>query len=75
MYCFGKNVYAHHTFFHTCCGSWDQRRVELNAELGHLKPETIVDVMLRLENSWVQVSRYVETILRMKKADLDRNTT
>ena len=47
----------------------------MEAALGHLTPEAISGAMLRRENSWDRMSHYIEAILRVKKADLDRSVT
>ena len=69
LYCPGVNDNAHHTFF--ICSRWEQRCIELEAELGPLSLETIVDAMLRWKSSWDWVSHYIEAIVQVKKADLD----
>lgn len=58
-----------HTFFH--CERWVERRSELEAAIGDVTPETIVQKMLEDERKWEAVKRYAEQVLRRKKADLD----
>ena len=50
-------------------------RLFLENAVGCISPECIVQVMLGKHKNKALVSRFVEEILRTKKADLDNETT
>ena len=67
LYCGDEKNDAEHTFFD--CGRW------LEDAVGHVSPKSIVQVMLDKHENWALVSRFGEEILRIKKGDLDNQTT
>lgn len=58
---------AHHTFFH--CRRWNEQRRVLEEELGEITPENVIELMLRSEGNWTQMTTYIELILREKKRE------
>lgn len=70
LYCPGAADNAEHTFF--ACARWHARRQQLVSEIGMFSPNTITGIMLRGEDTWNSVARFVEALLISKKADLDR---
>lgn len=72
-YCPGASDNAYHTFFQ--CDHWAQERGNLEAEINVLSPETIIEIVLREEKYWILLSRYIQTLLRKKKIDIDNGLT
>lgn len=69
-YCPGMNDDVCHTFF--ACGRWAQRRRTLEAQIGvEFSPDSVIQVMLRGEDTWNCVSQYVQGVLRHKKGVLN----
>lgn len=60
---------AEHTIFN--CVKWQNERNSLESLLGNVNAENIVSKMLKSEGNWNEVTKFVETILRKKKQDLD----
>lgn len=60
---------ANHTFF--MCERWKNERECIEAELGRLNAENIIEKMLISEENWRTIARYVEHVLRTKKRDLE----
>lgn len=69
-YCVGVPDDALHTFFY--CERWADSREELESHIGELAADTVVEKMLREENYWNLISRFIQGVLRTKKTDLDR---
>ncbi|XP_033228855.1 uncharacterized protein LOC117180465 [Belonocnema kinseyi] len=67
VYCSKDRDDALHTFFE--CSRWIAERQKLQSEVGGLRPETIIDVMLVSEVHWELIASYVETVLRQKKVE------
>lgn len=55
----------HHTFFE--CSMVDQQRRSLVMEVGPIDADCIVGIMLRNEEAWNLVAKFVEEVLRQKK--------
>ena len=60
---------AEHTFFY--CEKWSEERARLEATIGVCTVDNWCDTILRSENNWNIMARYIEHILRSKKGDLD----
>jgi len=60
---------AEHTFFK--CQKWTHKRAELERSIGPLTVENAIPKMLVSENNWNSIARYVESVLRLKKRDLN----
>ena len=73
LYCGAEKDDAEHTFFD--CDRWSADRRLLEDAVGHISPESMVQVMLDKHENWALVSRFAEEILRTKKGDLDNQTT
>ena len=73
LYCGAEKDDAKHTFFD--CDRWSADRRLLEDAVGHISPESMVQVMLDKHENWALVSRFAEEILRTKKGDLDNQTT
>lgn len=58
-----------HTFF--VCERWHTLRRDLEASLGEITPDNIIQVMLHSEEAWNQVAIFIEAVLRQKKGELD----
>ena len=56
---------AYHTFFD--CDRWMAKKIALEAEVGNITPDNVVERMLQNEERWSAVARFVEDILRAKK--------
>ena len=61
----GERDNAYHTFFD--CDRWTTKKMALEAEIGEITPDNIVEKMLQSEETWSAVKRYVEDFLRTKK--------
>ncbi|GBP17633.1 Retrovirus-related Pol polyprotein from type-1 retrotransposable element R1 2 [Eumeta japonica] len=70
IYCDCINDDAEHTFFN--CVRWQADMNSLRSQIGHFTTTNIIEKMLESERNWNKVKEYVERILRLKKADLDR---
>ena len=65
VFCPDKQDNACHTFFD--CDRWAIKKMVLEAEIGEITPDNIVEKMLQNEESWSAVAKYVEEILLTKK--------
>ena len=61
VFCPDKQDNACHTFFD--CDRWTIKKMALEAEIGEITPDNIVEKMLPNEESWI---KYVEDLLRTK---------
>lgn len=61
---------AEHTFFR--CNHWTDMRETVERQIGAITTENVIEKMINNEASWNVVAKYCETILRLKKIDLDR---
>lgn len=60
---------AEHTFFE--CSKWNEKRRELEEQMGELNTTNIINHMTTSESRWRIVTKYCEYILKAKKHDLD----
>lgn len=60
---------AEHTFFNCCKWREERRNIEMN--YGPLTTHSVVEIMLRNEESWNRIANFAESTLRKKKVDLD----
>ena len=65
VFCPGEQDNAYHTFFD--CGRWMTKKIALEAEIGEITADNVVEKMLHNEESWSAVAKYVEEVLRTKK--------
>ena len=65
VFCPGERDNAYHTFFD--CDRWTTKKMALEAEIGKITPDNIVEKILQSEEIWSVVTRYVEDVLRTKK--------
>lgn len=54
-----------HAFFN--CMMFERNRLQLEHEVGPLRPETTVDVMLRSAEDWCLVAEYIDTVVLSKE--------
>ena len=66
MYCETALDNAEHTFF--ACSRWADKRTELERMTGCLTPDTIVSMIIRKKENWDACTKFVEKVLREKKA-------
>ena len=66
-YCGAENDDAEHTL--SDCDRWAEERARIEAEMGDITPENVIDIMLRSEELWDRLAKYVDAILRQKKRD------
>ena len=66
---------AEHTLF--ICSQWNLQRGVLREKIGEFSPGNMVELMLKKEENWDAVAKYVETVLRAKKRNglVDDQTT
>lgn len=70
LYCTEVEDDAEHTFFD--CQRWRTQRERLMSQVGEIRPETILEVLLRNSQSWEKVRNFIKTVLVNKKLELDR---
>ena len=64
---------AEHTIFE--CDRWGRERYALEQKVGIISSTNIISIMLYSREYWTHVAVFVESILRMKKQDLDEYYT
>ena len=67
MYCETVLDNAEYTFF--ACSRWMDKKTELERMTGCLTPDTIVSMMIRKKENWDAYAKFVEKVLREKKAN------
>lgn len=68
IYCLYPNDDAEHTFFE--CERWHRQRRALELGVGEeIKPENVVDIMLKNRTMWDIVAKYVMDIICTKEED------
>lgn len=68
-YCNAEEDDAYHTFF--VCPRWNVERAALRSEIGSYSPDTVIEKMVKSQQTWNTVAAFTKAVLRKKREEAE----